>query len=1132
MGSCILTPSVVLNGKEQDSRLYKDLLSYTGGNRDSALDLYVIATHNKVKVKEGIVLDELGEPTLKSFMDVTKANEHLVNVNNSIDEIQQGFREDNGEAVVYPSTAEANGHAAMYNAKQDNKVAIIEGSRGNRTVSIKDAAPDTKLKALEQKGAVALNSRIRELMKQMGFTAVVDTDLAFEGLFDPLRATKTADGLLTVIRIAEGQIGEDALPEEFSHLMIAGMKDNPLVQRLLNMMKQEGVVESVLGSEYQAYLDEYGNDIDRLAEEAAGKVLTKAIKNEATTSKQQQVINQAKSLIQRIWEAFKRLVGNVSEQDVKSVIEDANMLAASMSMDIMKGKYVNKISKVDIMRHSKPLAAINKRLNDVEARTNQMIDAVKHQLSVLTHKYGETMNDMNPEERKRISNSIREAEKMIAAGMSVSASRTILKETRAQLESLIKKQDQAIKDYDKFLRENPNATNRERVNALNVMITEIAKLKDAIALYKPTLQAMQNFDMDYKSSQLSSFMGSNISESDAAELSSIANSVLSILNGIEGDYEHYKREATKELLILYWPEGIDSPEEIERLATELTIKADADISVFDRYVGSMSESGDLFSSIVKRAIAEAQSNRDLALREMVNEVTKAHNKLAMSGTEDTSFLLERDKKGVPTGRTISNIDYEAYYKAKKAHLEMLKQDPNNTRFDLAIAMKKWEMENTEVITVQTLDGEVEMRVPEHTAEGKYYSGELDRANFTPAQREYYDDYIKIKATLDNMIPGAAKNNLHRSIMRMKDTQEMMTASKNISFGDAIKEHISRSVRKTEDDIEYGSESLAEGFDMDDVEEAINEQVVETDGEGNIIKRIPVFYQKRLQDMNMLSEDTTGSLASYAAMAINYATMSESVVLMEVVADTAKDRTIQSEYGDKKLVRKIVEFGKERTIEVGEKGGLSYERLRLDINRAFYQQYKVNEGSFNIGKYKIDTAHLIDTIRGMTAQFALGFNITGSINNVLAGRMQLMYEAFAGEHFSHKDTLFAEKEYAKLAGGYLAEAYATVKTNKLSLMEQLIDPAGDFYSDTSTMRARQSGAARAFSGMSTLFGYSAGEQYLRSKVMISMMNAMRLKDKNGKDISAWDAFEVIEEKGGGYTQTKGKVETKSPTKLSV
>lgn len=84
------------------------------------------------------------------------------------------------------------------------------------------------------------------------------------------------------------------------------------------------------------------------------------------------------------------------------------------------------------------------------------------------------------------------------------------------------------------------------------------------------------------------------------------------------------------------------------------------------------------------------------------------------------------------------------------------------------------------------------------------------------------------------------------------------------------------------------------------------------------------------------------------------------------------------------------------------------------------------------------------------------------------------------------------------------------------MEQIIDPAGDFYSDTSTSRTRQSGAVRAFSGVSSLFGYAAGEQYLRSKVMISMMHSMKLKDANGKEISAWDAFEVVEEKHEGKT----------------
>jgi len=110
-----------------------------------------------------------------------------------------------------------------------------------------------------------LNNELVRIMRSFGF----DVTLGEHSLFDPRNAQFTANGLLAVIRIAQGQAGIDALPEEFSHWFISGTKNSPLTRRLIASITDE-VARYVLGDRYEDYYEAYGGDQLRINEEVAG----------------------------------------------------------------------------------------------------------------------------------------------------------------------------------------------------------------------------------------------------------------------------------------------------------------------------------------------------------------------------------------------------------------------------------------------------------------------------------------------------------------------------------------------------------------------------------------------------------------------------------------------------------------------------------------------------------------------------------------------------------------------------------------------------------------------------------------------------------------------------------------------
>jgi hypothetical protein len=107
-----------------------------------------------------------------------------------------------------------------------------------------------------------------------------------------------------------------------------------------------------------------------------------------------------------------------------------------------------------------------------------------------------------------------------------------------------------------------------------------------------------------------------------------------------------------------------------------------------------------------------------------------------SGTNDISFMYEKNIEGKLTGMFISDIDFARFYKEKHDYYESIKDD------EPAVITKKlriWKEERCEPVKLP--NGRVEY-MPKKAL---YPSNALN--SLTDAQKQYYEDFMKIYGEL-------------------------------------------------------------------------------------------------------------------------------------------------------------------------------------------------------------------------------------------------------------------------------------------------------------------------------------------------------------------------------------------------
>ena len=387
--------------------------------------------------------------------------------------------------------------------------------------------------------------------------------------------------------------------------------------------------------------------------------------------------------------------------------------------------------------------------------------------------------------------------------------------------------------------------------------------------------------------------------------------------------------------------------------------------------------------------------------------------------------------------------------------------------------------------METVDG---VRQPKRSI---YESMEFRKLN--KAQRDYYNTVMDIKAKLDALLPDKYTK-LNNAIKIRKDLVERVKSSDSVKSGaKQIWESIKDEFIKRTDDVEFGDKATVKDF------------------ENREVQMLPIYFTKLKEgeSNNDLSTDIVGTMTAYAAMANDFDEMNKIIDVLEVGRDILRERQVTQISGGKPLVEKFKAVGRKVESKLTLRGDKTrfMERLNDFFEMQVYGRYMKDEGTF--GKSNVDKGKVANFINRLTSMNNLALNILSGISNVATGKVMMRIESLSGEFFNERDTLVADKNYGKELPAFLAQLGDRVKTNKLALWDELFNVMQEYEQDTREVNFdRKTWFSRMFGTSALFFMNNAGEHWMQTRTSLALANAYKMKAPNGKEVSLWEAMEVV------------------------
>lgn len=1073
--NCAIIPQV-RNNKDQivDSRLFKDLLAYTGNNRAETTRLYLI-TKSSEFIKDWnprLTLDENNEPTLRSllqktnFSDIIPESKVLERLNREIGYYKRGMdrpalwvnNDENYQKLLQKAISfnQTSDFRDDYVAKII-KIQDTESPRIFIGVKIEKRNRLNSIDADKMAYNANLNSRLRDILAANGIAVGALTDLekrmGINGVTDFDVARTAANGMIEMIRLANGIEGEKALPEEFAHFAIEAMGESSLINRLINNLSSSGLIGEILGDEYETYNTLYKGDTAKLAKEAAGKLLAKhLLKSEPIGQKPY------KNLLERVISAIKSFFKTINVNQIQKAIYEADKDFGRLARDILNGRMDEEIS-IDNIKSS-----------DLFYQTNERIQRDR---KVLQNIINNELKRLKIYEKRNPNSQFSTNQRLLIDRLEMELY------DNNEIEGIYSFLDNALEELQKvsyrleLLRDTPATNVNERASVLRDVRNYMYSYKNIIEDIRKALVDEERYD-DNRYGQ---------------RVRVLLNDTSNLLGDLFVKYNSVSMPLFVDFIKPFVGENIMIPfgkfkgKVIK--AEDLVKMADKDISFFDRWLDSMADSSDYMLKVMDQAVKKSKEQARSRTIDVMKQLQAATIKLEKAGIKNTDWMFERDSKGDLSGNYISEIN-QALFKEKVREMfkSLNEKYGKNPVGENAEKYKKerqaWFDANMEIVNGK--------KVPKMSI---YGNKQYQRLN--AAQKEYYDTVMNIKSQLDSYLPEKYTT-LTNAVKIRKDLLERVKSSDGVRSGakqiwKSIKDEF---IRRT-DDVDFGDRATVKDF------------------EGNEVQTLPIYFTKLKEgeSANDLSTNIVSTLTAYAAMANDFDEMNKVIDVLELGRDLLRERQVIQTQGGKPLVEKFKAVGRKVESKLTKEGEATrfVQRLNDFFEMQVYGRYMADEGTF--GKTNIDKGKVANFVNRVTSMNNLALNVLSGISNIATGKVMMRIESFAGEFFNEKNTITADRIYGQSLPAYLAEIGNRVKTSKLALWDELFNVMQEYEQDVREVNFdRKTWFSRMFGTSTLFFMNNAGEHWMQNRTSLALADAYKMKAPNGKIVSLWDAMEVV------------------------
>ena len=1101
--NCAIIPQVRNNkGQVVDSKLFKGLLAYTGNNRSEATRLYLI-TKSSEFIKNWnprLTLDENNEPTLRSLLqktnisDVIPESKVLERLNREIGYYKRGMdkpalwvnNDENYQKLLQK--------AISFNQNSDfrddyvAKIIKVQDTESPRIfigVKVEKRNRLNSIDADKMAYNANLNSRLRDILAANGIAVGALTDLekrmGINGVTDFDVARTAANGMIEMIRLANGIEGEKALPEEFAHFAIEAMGESPLINRLINNLSSSGLIGEILGDEYETYDTLYKGDTVKLAKEAAGKLLAKhLLKSEPIEQKPY------KNLLERVISAIKSFFKTMNASQIQKAMYEADRDFGRLARAILNGRMDEEINVGNI------------NSSGLFYQTNERVQRDKKLLQDI----------MNNELKRLKIYEKRNPNSQFSANQRLLIDRLELElADNNEVEGIYAFLDNALEELQKVsnrlevLRNTPATNANERASVLRDVRNYMYSYKNIIDDIRKALVDEERYtDNRYGQRVRVALDNASILIGDLFVKYNDVSMPLFV--------DFIKPFVGENIMI---PFGKFKGKVIK--AEDLVKMADEDISFFDRWLDSMADSSDYMLKVMDQAVKKSKEQARLRTIDVMKQLQAATIKLEKAGIKDTDWMFERDSNGNLSGNYISEINQALFKEKVREMFKSLNEKYGKNPVGENAEKYKKERQTWFDTNMEIVNGK---KVPKMSI---YGNKQYQRLN--AAQKEYYDTVMNIKSQLDSYLPEKYTT-LTNAVKIRKDLLERVKSSDDVKSGtkqiwESIKDEF---IRRT-DDVDFGDRATVKDF------------------EGNEVQTLPIYFTKLKEgeSANDLSTDIVSTLTAYAAMANDFDEMNKVIDVLELGRDLLRERQITQTQGGKPLVEKFKAVGRKVEGKLTKEGEATrfVQRLNDFFEMQVYGRYMADEGTF--GKTNIDKGKVANFVNRVTSMNNLALNVLSGISNVATGTVMMRIESFAGEFFNEKNTITADRVYGQSLPEYLAEIGSRVKTSKLALWDELFNVMQEYEQDVKEVNFdRKSWFSRMFNTSTLFFMNNAGEHWMQNRTSLALADAYKMKAPNGKIVSLWDAMEVVpidknNKKAGaklqlkqGYTKADGSAFT--------
>ena len=824
--SCILTPQVTVNGKQEDSRLYKELQN-TIKNRPMVNRLYAeYITSNVADLMDNAVNGN-GEPLYKRGpQNQHKAKDYLkfIDYNNKIGtelgtipsmERTLGAVDANGQRVDFDNARDALEKADDFNDNHQGLVANVyqHGPKFQIIVTQRDA------RSIMQPVEVKQRLQVWDMYKN-----------AFNNI----------------------GIDIEALPQEVQYIFNAN--NLSLAQDLLNIKNSR--FNYIYKNQALILFNLYANDplVKRLLnhfsslEEAAEAV------NNINSGVGNYTQRQMLALLNAVNHALK-----FNGIDLNALKQQADQLIGHITTTSNEEKIRDTLHKLNKKYHI-DINEVHRASNKI----NTLSEAVTEAIFVLERQIREIeKNQGNVNEGKKLNDIKNQLLNELANKKYYSGILKMMNEAAVTIRDTLDKDNL----LDNIIQSGTN---------LEIAFSKakaLQNIKAQVDRFYPILSALSDEHLAIDES-ISQIDVNNIRQT-ARNLKDIFDRKTQVLSGL-----------VEETMIALMTEIVGDTAPDGQSIANIIRMAQTDSTMWD-YLYSIGRASNPIVAAMGSIVRNAQGSRDAIMNEIALKIRRETNKLFKSGIKNSEFIYSPDNEHLLSDIdwNLYNNARVQYIKSLSKNLDewerkklIVDWEENNTE-ERVVDKNSGRVERVPDKNYRLNNGLVWDDV-NHTMTFTNASG------LTVAQQEYYNNMMQLKGEIGTLLPAYAQRQYLAPQLRRNFVDAISKAGNARDVWKAIKNKAQNFYKIREDDTNFsknGIVGLPDGKETIDGEEY---SMVESDDKNTPLRQIPIFFMNKVEDGELLKDFSSG-LQAFAATAVNYEAMNDVLDVVEFMGDFTK-----------------------------------------------------------------------------------------------------------------------------------------------------------------------------------------------------------------------------------------------------